>query len=116
MNSLPELRKAVEAELAECIAAIYVLPPVSNAEPSTEIIFRVNEFCRDVSEAIRGDRTDRRFIQRNRVRYLRYKNDIVMTTPDFRPFDDARNGSQEKLVATQTEARWLCDIRHVIKQ
>ncbi|KAF9482869.1 hypothetical protein BDN70DRAFT_874456 [Pholiota conissans] len=115
-NNLPELRKAVETELAECIAAISLLPPVSNAEPSTEIIFRVNEFCRDVSEAIRGDRTDRRFIQRNRARYLRYKNEIVMTTPDFRPFDGAGNGSQEKLVTTQTEARWLGDIRHVIKQ
>jgi hypothetical protein len=105
----------VEVELALCHQEISRLPPLSNAEPSTEIILRVNAFCRDVSEAVRGDRMDRRFIQMNKARYLRYKNDIMMTTPDFRPFeDDETSGSS--LVDTRTASRSLSDVRRIIKQ
>ncbi|KAF8193681.1 P-loop containing nucleoside triphosphate hydrolase protein [Pholiota molesta] len=114
-RNLPDLRKAVEVELALCHQEISRLPPLSNAEPSTEIILRVNAFCRDVSEAVRGDRMDRRFIQMNKARYLRYKNDIMMTTPDFRPFeDDETSGSS--LVDTRTASRSLSDVRRIIKQ
>ncbi|KAF9482868.1 hypothetical protein BDN70DRAFT_379786 [Pholiota conissans] len=114
-NNLPDLWSTVEAELAECFKAISLLPPVSNVEPSTEIIRRVNEFCRDVSEAVRGDRPDRRFIQKNKARYLRYKNDIVDTAPDFRPFEDSTKYGED-LASSRTAPRWLCDVRRVMKQ
>jgi hypothetical protein len=115
VDSLPDIRKAVEVELALCHQEISRLPPLSNAEPSTEIILRVNAFCRDVSEAVRGDRMDRRFIQMNKARYLRYKNDIMMTTPDFRPFEDEETHGSS-LVDTRTASRSLSDVRHIIKQ
>ncbi|KAF9482870.1 hypothetical protein BDN70DRAFT_874459 [Pholiota conissans] len=115
-NNLPELRNAVQAELAECSRAVSLLPPVLDVEPSAEIIRRINEFCKDVSEAVGGDRPNKVFIQKNKARYLRYKSDIVETAPDFRPFTNRTEGLGENLTFSNSEPRWLSDIRRVVKQ
>ncbi|KAF8970895.1 P-loop containing nucleoside triphosphate hydrolase protein [Flammula alnicola] len=113
-TNLPALRQAIEIELAKCSQAISELPRLSTLEPSTEIMLRMNAFCNDISYAIRGEKY-RSFVQRNRARYLRFKEDIVMTTPDFRPFERENDWGPD-LVVSRTEPRWLSDIRNVIKE
>jgi len=111
--SLPSLRTAVEKELHDCHAGIAQLPPVSNAHPSTEVMLRVTEFCKDVRDTVFGEK-NKIFVQTNRTSYSSFKDAIIVTTPDFRPFEDIR--SSYPLVSSNCQPRGLKDVRKVIKE
>ncbi|CAA7263847.1 unnamed protein product [Cyclocybe aegerita] len=110
--NLPSLRERIAVELEKCIREIEELPPVSHVHPSTEVMLRVTEFCKGMQDAVLGERY-KEFVQANKRRYALFEQDIRMTTPDFRPFENVTYSSS--LVETRTEARSLVDVRNVIK-
>ncbi|KJA20646.1 hypothetical protein HYPSUDRAFT_42960 [Hypholoma sublateritium FD-334 SS-4] len=124
-KNLPELRKAVADELGRCAAELAALPPRSDADPATEVILRVNAFCKDIADAVHGRSADTRLARHNRARYAQFKDAIVQTTPDFWPFEIqtplegvspyGRHGSL-LAHATRTAPRWLDDVRAVIQR
>ncbi|KAF8885539.1 P-loop containing nucleoside triphosphate hydrolase protein [Gymnopilus junonius] len=98
-RNLPELRKAVERELAKCFKEIEALPPALDKDPLTEISLRITAFCKD----------------ENKDRYDSFKNDIQMTTPDFWPFEDLDSNSTYSLVHSHCQQRGLAEVRNAIK-
>lgn len=120
--SLPSLRTAVEKELHDCHAEIARLPPVSNAHPSTEVMLRVTEFCKDIRDTVFGE-SNKNFVQENRTSYSSFKDAIVLTTPDFRPSEDNEEDDEDierlssrPLVISNTPPRGLTDVRKVIME
>jgi len=86
---------------------------VSNVHPSTEVMLRVTEFSKDVHDTVFGVK-DKNFVQASRDTYSEFKEAIMMTTPDFRPFEGSRLG--RSLVSSHTPPRDLAYVRKVIKE
>jgi hypothetical protein len=85
--SLPTLQLSVEELLRNCQAELDDIPAPSTADPSTEIMIRVTTFCDDFRAATFGD-SRKTLVQENRQRYMQFKQAILQTRPDFRPFHD----------------------------
>jgi hypothetical protein len=112
--SLPELSRAVDAELIRCRGEIDKLPHKSTEAPRTIIMLRINAFCQDIFDMVFGTK-ERHFVQSNRALYSAFKQEIIATTPDFRPAESVV--SVVCLVAhSTTEPRSLLDVRQVIKR
>jgi hypothetical protein len=107
------MRKAVESELFKCLTELGELPALLTKEPSTEVMLRVSAFSKDIKDTVLG-RNHYDFVQANRARYTRFKSDIEMTAPDFRPFEDISSSSP--LLHSLTQPRGLLDVRSVIKE
>ncbi|KAF8825881.1 hypothetical protein HHX47_DHR6000635 [Lentinula edodes] len=83
--NLPELRVAVDQLILECSNDLEAIPIVPTKEPSTEILLRISDFCRDVMQAVMGE--DHKFlVQHNKRHYETFKVAIERTNPDFWPF------------------------------
>jgi hypothetical protein len=112
--SLPELASAVDAELAQCRREIDKLPHRSIEAPKTIIMLSITAFCQDISDMVFGSK-EKHFVQYSRALYSTFKQEIVATTPDFRP-SESINGTQSLISNSATEARSLQDVRQVIKR
>ncbi|KDR71864.1 hypothetical protein GALMADRAFT_253646 [Galerina marginata CBS 339.88] len=112
-KNIPELKKAVDKELVKCIDDIRKLPPVLNMEPSTAISLRISNFCQAIKDSVSGVK-HKQFVQANKDRYLRFKDDIENTTPDFRPFEDV-GVTSELEHRNFGRPRNLPEVRNVIK-
>ncbi|KAF8873236.1 P-loop containing nucleoside triphosphate hydrolase protein [Infundibulicybe gibba] len=85
-KNLPNLRRSVDDLLQKCAADLGDLPPRAKTEPSAEVLLRVTNFCRELSEAVSGT-SNKSFAQGNRRRYAEFKTDICRTRPNFQPFE-----------------------------
>ncbi|KAJ3984868.1 P-loop containing nucleoside triphosphate hydrolase protein [Lentinula detonsa] len=84
--NLPKLRIAVDQMIRECSKELEAMPAVPTSDPSTEILLRVSDFCREVKRAVMGE--DHKFlVHDNQRHYQAFKAAIERTTPDFWPFD-----------------------------
>lgn len=71
--------------ILECSNDLEAIPIVPTKEPSTEILLRISDFCRDVMQAVMGE--DHKFlVQHNKRHYETFKVAIERTNPDFWPF------------------------------
>jgi len=114
LYSLPELARAVDAELARCRREIHKLPHQHTESPRTIIMLSITAFCQDIFEMVFGSK-EKHFVQSNRASYSEFKKEIIATTPDFRPFESI-SGTDCLVVQSNTEARSLQDVRQVIKR
>ena len=104
----------MKEELEKCQKDIDDLPPeLDLKDPSTEVMLRISNFCKDIKEAVFG-KNHKSFVQLNKGHYLRFKNEIQMTTPDFRPVEDAAS-SQYTAVRSYCQPRGLEEVRNVIE-
>lgn len=55
-------------------------------DASTEVLLRTTKFCDDFRAATFGE-SHKSMAQANRQRYVKFKDDIHRTRPDFRPWD-----------------------------
>lgn len=70
--------------ILECSDELDAMPIAPTRDPSTEILLRLSEFCRDLREAVMGK--DHKFlVHTNRRYYETFKSAIQMTNPDFWP-------------------------------
>ena len=122
LYSLPELARAVDAELARCRREINKLPHQHTESPKTIIMLSITAFCQDIVDMVFGSK-ERHFVQSNRASYSEFKKEIIATTPDFRPLESTsgsrcpivKKGRKRKNNAL-TEPRSLLDVRQVIKR
>lgn len=116
-HSLPELEKQVDDELVRCRLELALLPHKSTESPKTIIMLSITAFCQDIFDMVFGNK-EKNFVQSNRALYSRFKQEIIATTPDFRPCETLSGHSiANKLVAhSATEPRTLRDVRKVIKR
>ncbi|KAJ4000867.1 P-loop containing nucleoside triphosphate hydrolase protein [Lentinula boryana] len=88
--NLPKLRIAVDQMIQECSEELEAMPVVPTSEPSTEILLRVSDFCREVKRAVMGE--DHKFlVHDNQRHYQAFKAAIERTNPDFWPFNYGSN-------------------------
>jgi len=71
-------------------------------------------FCQAIQDAVSGKYEH--FVQSNRALYSKYKKEIDVTMPDFRPFDGDVSGQNSLVPFSRTEPRGLDDIRQVIRR
>ena len=114
-SSLPELAWKVRAELSKYEHDYSQLPPVPQGTPLTEIMLRVTAFCQSITDAVFGDK-HHHFVQSNRAVYSRFKDEIVTTTPDFRPNNGVVSRQRSLVVGSHTTPRGLEYVREVIKR
>lgn len=76
------LEKELTRLLDDCLKKIAKLPPVSDQDPSTEILLRISAFCQAFKDAVFG-RQHRHFVQENRRRYSRFRQEISSTKPKY---------------------------------
>ncbi|KAI0641574.1 P-loop containing nucleoside triphosphate hydrolase protein [Trametes meyenii] len=88
-ETLPKMRRAVDARLAACIEDQARLPPLLVAEDKTgEIVQRVAQFSQDMERIILGQTEDKSFVHRCRSRFRSFERTIQSSAPDFRsPMD-----------------------------
>jgi len=84
--SLPALELIVDQLLDMCLKNIAKLPPLLDKAPSTEILLRISAFCQAFKDTVFG-RDNRHFVQRNKRRYSRFKEDIFSTEPRYTTFE-----------------------------
>ena len=114
-SSLPGFAKEVRAELLTCEREYSKLPPVAKGAPLTEIMLRVTAFCQDFTDAVLGDKRNH-FVQSNRGIYSRFKDEIVATTPDFRPYDGDVSRHSSLVTGSHTTPHGLEYVREIIKR
>ncbi|KAE9399885.1 hypothetical protein BT96DRAFT_675521 [Gymnopus androsaceus JB14] len=92
-TNLPNLKTAVDQLILECSNELKAMPIAPTREPSTEILLRISDFCRELREAVMGK--DHKFlVHNNRRLYEAFKSAIERTQPNFWPFsskEDYRN-------------------------
>ncbi|KAI5117486.1 hypothetical protein M0805_009549 [Coniferiporia weirii] len=114
---LPKLREQAERELDACLKALSELPEVPKADPSSEVLGHVTEFCQELTAIVFAsgsalyatqlsdpDVDGKAFVRLNRIRYNTFKRDIRRTCPDFRPFEHHED---------YTTPRYSCDIDRI---
>ncbi|KAJ3935180.1 MAG: hypothetical protein NXY57DRAFT_1101046 [Lentinula lateritia] len=94
--NLPELRVAVDQLILECSNDLKAIPIVPTKEPSTEILLRISDFCRDVMQAVMGE-NHKFLVQDNKRHYETFKVAIERTNPDFWPFISKKDHSNPNL-------------------
>ena len=126
-HSLPELEKTVDDELAKCRNDLALLPHQSTKSPKTIIMLSITAFCQDIFDMVWGNK-EKNFVQSNRALYSGFKQEIVATTPDFRPCESSSKkkkrktiygtvpGTRRLVAGSATEPRTLQDVRQVIKR
>jgi len=114
-SSLPELARKVRAELSKYEREYSQLPAIPQVAPFTEIMLRVTAFCQDITDAVVGDK-HHHFVQSNRAVYSRFKDEIVTTTPDFRPHNGVVSRQRSLVAGSHTTPRGLEYVREVIKR
>jgi len=92
-----------------------MLPLLSKDTPLTVIMLSTTAFCQAIQDAVFGGKYEH-FVQSNRALYSKYKKEIDVTIPDFRPFDGDVSGQNSLVPFSRTEPRGLDDIRQVIKR
>jgi hypothetical protein len=76
------LEKELIRLLDDCLKKIAKLPPVSDKDPSTEILLRISAFCQAFKDTVFG-RKHRHFVQENKSRYSRFRQEICSTKPKY---------------------------------
>ena len=75
----------------------------------------ITAFCQDIFDMVFGNK-EKYFVQSNRALYSEFKNEIVETAPDFRPYETLSVVSQCLVANSATQPRTLQDVRQVIKR
>ncbi|KAF8884433.1 P-loop containing nucleoside triphosphate hydrolase protein [Gymnopilus junonius] len=89
-----------------CIQHLKALPPVLDLkDPSTEVMLRISAFCKDIKDTVFG-RNHEEFVQLNKQRYSKFKTDIRMTTPDFRPVEDIESSRHTAVESHCSQGVW----------
>jgi len=109
------LARKVRAELSIYEREYSRLPPVAKGVPLTEIMLRVTAFCQEFTDAVVGNKHND-FVQSNRALYSRFKDEIVATTPDFRPYDGDVSGHSSLVKGSHTTPHGLEYVREAIKR
>ncbi len=78
-------------------------------------MLRVTAFCQDITDAVSGDEY-KHFVQANRASYLKFKDEIVATAPDFRPHNGDVSGQPSLFIGSHTTPHGLEYVRDVIKR
>ncbi|KAF8637496.1 hypothetical protein AX17_002781 [Amanita inopinata Kibby_2008] len=121
-KNLPNLRLQLNKLLSECTDDINSLPPPLEGDANTELLLRVGEFSRAFRDAVFATEY-KRLARQARERYLKYKTDILRTTPDFRPFENYKeyrrpelpSNDLDRLTTFNTSPMDLEYVRQVIK-
>lgn len=82
--------------ILECSNDLKAIPIVPTKEPSTEILLRISDFCRDVMQAVMGE-NHKFLVQDNKRHYETFKVAIERTNPDFWPFISKKDHSNPNL-------------------
>lgn len=92
------------------------MPIAPTREPSTEILLRLSDFCREVHEAVMGK--DHKFLAHdNKAHYEAFKSAIQRTNPDFWPFSSKENHMSPGLHIQGSNGPFdLQDVRNEIKE
>ena len=123
ISSLPTLRKQLDELIDKCNNELSALPPPSTTDPSTEMLQRIGALGRAFRDAVNA--TENKVLVRlARERYRQFKDDILRTSPDFRPFitfDEYRRpdvpvGVVDKPDSYRTPPMDLEYVRQVIKE
>ncbi|KAI0665753.1 P-loop containing nucleoside triphosphate hydrolase protein [Trametes maxima] len=133
-ETLPKMRRAVDARLAACIEDQARLPPLLVAEDKTgEVVQRVAQFSQDMERIILGQTEDKSFVHRCRSRFRSFERTIQSSAPDFRSARDpqitqgpggtdverlepAPWDGDEVLVDIPNDPITFLDVRQVIKE
>ncbi|KAF9078197.1 P-loop containing nucleoside triphosphate hydrolase protein [Rhodocollybia butyracea] len=83
-SNLPKLKVAVDQLISDCSNELNTMPQLPTREPSTEILLRISDFCREVHEAVMG-KDHKSVVQRNKCHYQTFKAAIERTNPDLWP-------------------------------
>ncbi|KAI0696226.1 P-loop containing nucleoside triphosphate hydrolase protein [Cerioporus squamosus] len=86
-DSLPKIRRDVEAQLQDCKAQLDALPQAIASEPCSFVNSLLMDFCDDIKAHVRGSPISASLVQANRKTYQALKADIRKTTPAFVPFE-----------------------------
>ena len=88
-DRLPRLEAQVVKLLATCRADLDALPKplVSTKGSIAEVFDRIVAFCADLRDIVYGRALDKSLVHRSRHVFLRLKQDLRCTAPDFRPFE-----------------------------
>ncbi|KAI5834866.1 hypothetical protein K523DRAFT_360272 [Schizophyllum commune Tattone D] len=120
-KSIPGLREAITKALRECKADLAALPVEctfdSESDVNTYIVIQITKFCETFGHAIMGEPSSphKDLVQTNRQHYLRFKEAIGRTRPDFRPFaSKAEYRSPGFGVGEGTGPMDLADVREII--
>ncbi|KAJ3972925.1 P-loop containing nucleoside triphosphate hydrolase protein [Lentinula raphanica] len=83
-TNLPRLRTAVANSIKECSEKLDAMPVIPTEEPSTVILLRISDFCREVRRAVMGE--DHKFLVHDNKRHYRaFEEAIKHTELDFQP-------------------------------
>ncbi|KAL1676056.1 P-loop containing nucleoside triphosphate hydrolase protein, partial [Schizophyllum commune] len=120
-KSIPGLREAITKALRECKADLAALPVEctfdTESDVNTYIVIQITKFCETFGHAIMGEPSSphKDLVQTNRQHYLRFKEAIGRTRPDFRPFaSKADHRSPGFGVGEGTGPMDLADVREII--
>lgn len=82
-------------------------------------MLHVTKFCVGLKETISGEKKES-FVQSNRKFYIEFKEDILETTPNFRPFEGEDLSESCQVPSCQMEPcphmRGLEHVRRIIQQ
>ncbi|KAL1762150.1 P-loop containing nucleoside triphosphate hydrolase protein [Schizophyllum commune] len=120
-KSIPGLREAITKALRECKADLAALPVEctfdTESDINTYIVIQITKFCETFGHAIMGEPSSphKDLVQTNRQHYLRFKEAIGRTRPDFRPFaSKAEYRNPGFGVGEGTGPMDLADVREII--
>ncbi|TFK89209.1 hypothetical protein K466DRAFT_597995 [Polyporus arcularius HHB13444] len=119
-DSLPKIRRDVEAQLQACKKQLDALPQAIASEPCSFVNRLLMVFCDDIKAHVRGSPTSAALVQTNKRAYQVLKMDIRSTAPAFVPFEaeDAFApvvlSFREKNIAGFVKPMYLKDVRERI--
>jgi hypothetical protein len=90
---LPELQDELDRLLEQVNDDISGLPDPPSSEPMVEIMKRIGDFVRSIEHIVAGTPDEDGFIQAILRPQERFKKEIRQTSPDFRPFEQPRDGN-----------------------
>lgn len=110
---LPNLLNQAQKQLTETRSALSRLPEPPQADLLSEALSLVTDFSQELSSAIYGNlssspnipeyaiKIGRDLIQKNRMNYRLFKDKLLKTAPDFRPFE--KYADYEKLFLNEED-------------
>lgn len=84
---IPELKKGINRLLVENAAARARLPPKLSIDPLTEVLARIDRFCSDLQDLVRGSGGDKSLIHRHKASHAIFKKNILSTAPRLQLLD-----------------------------
>ncbi len=90
---LPELQGELDRLLEQVNNDISALPAPPSSEPMVEIMKRIGVFVRSIEHIVAGAPDENGLIQALHGPQEKFKDQIRLTAPDFRPFEQPRDVS-----------------------